>query len=64
MGNDFSAIMECEHCSHEQKLTSGYNDAYYHNNVIPAMTCGSCGKNRVGVITEVNNHTGTVHVAA
>lgn len=42
--NDFTAIMECEHCGHEHKLTTGYDDDNYHNNVIPAMKCGSCGK--------------------
>lgn len=64
MSNDFSAIMECEHCSHEQKLSSGYDDDYYHSRVIPAMTCCSCGKNRAGIAPEVKNHAGTVHVAA
>ena len=41
---DFCADMVCEHCGHEEKLTSGYDDTYYHENVIPAMTCKSCGK--------------------
>lgn len=46
--NDFSAIMECEHCQSEHKLITGYNDDNYHQNVIPAMKCKSCGKNRAG----------------
>ena len=48
MGNDFHAIMECEHCSGTQKLSSGYHDNYYHTKVIPGMFCGSCKKNRDG----------------
>lgn len=41
---DFSADMECEHCGAESRLTSGYDDAHYHQNVIPNMECPSCGK--------------------
>lgn len=44
--NDFSAILECEHCGHEQKLNSGYNDDYYHTKVMPKMKCDKCGKSR------------------
>jgi transcription elongation factor Elf1 len=40
---DFTAIYECEHCGHE-KEGSGYDDAYFHKNVIPNMECGKCGK--------------------
>lgn len=46
--NDFTAIMECEHCGNTLKLISGYDDRYYHDNVIPAMTCKACGKDRQG----------------
>lgn len=41
---DFSATMECEHCGHESHLSSGYDDANYHQNVIPEMECPECGK--------------------
>lgn len=41
---DFSAIMKCEFCNHEQDLNSGYDDRNYHDNVIPNMKCKSCGK--------------------
>ena len=41
---DFTADLECEHCDHVQKLKTGYDDANYHNNVIPAMKCEACGK--------------------
>ena len=46
--NDFSADMECEHCGHIAKLTTGYHDNFYHRRVIPAMSCKACGKNRAG----------------
>ena len=41
---DFRADMECEHCGHESKLTSGYDDTFYHTQVIPNMKCEKCGK--------------------
>ena len=40
---DFWAVYKCEHCGHEQKGT-GYDDAHFHQNVIPKMKCKSCGK--------------------
>jgi len=40
---DFSAIYECEHCGHTEEK-SGYDDRYFHQEVIPAMGCGKCGK--------------------
>jgi len=40
---DFWAIYECEHCGHTQK-GSGYDDANFHQNVIPKMVCKKCGK--------------------
>lgn len=46
--NDYAAIMECEHCGATQKDMRGYDDAYYHDHVIPAMHCMSCGKTRDG----------------
>lgn len=39
---DFWAIYECEHCGATEK-GSGYDDSFYHQNVIPQMTCKSCG---------------------
>jgi galactose-1-phosphate uridylyltransferase len=47
-GYNFSARMECEHCGHTAKITSGYHDNHYHARVIPAMRCRKCGKNRAG----------------
>jgi transcription elongation factor Elf1 len=40
---DFRAIYECEHCG-STKEASGYDDAYFHKNVIPEMACEKCGK--------------------
>lgn len=62
MGNDFSAIMECEHCGHTQRIMIGYDDSYYHNKVIPAMTCQACKKNRSGEIPVESNDFGTKSV--
>jgi ribosomal protein L37AE/L43A len=40
---DFIAIYECEHCG-VTKQASGYDDAYFHQTVIPDMVCDKCGK--------------------
>lgn len=41
---DFWATMECEHCGNAEINVSGYDDAYFHANVIPDMKCKQCGK--------------------
>ena len=41
---DFWAIYICEHCGYETKKESGYDDANFHQNVIPKMKCIKCGK--------------------
>jgi len=40
---DFRAIYECEHCGVTHEGT-GYDDSYFHQNVIPDMECKKCGK--------------------
>ena len=40
---DFTAIYECEHCGHTEK-GYGYDDANFHQNVIPSMKCKKCNK--------------------
>lgn len=40
---DFAAIYECEHCGNTLK-GHGYDDDYFHMNVIPTMKCDRCGK--------------------
>ncbi len=41
---DFTVIMKCEFCGDEHKLTSGYDDENYYENVIPDMKCSKCKK--------------------
>ena len=53
--NDFTAYMFCEHCGETQKLNTGYNDANYHDNVIPAMVCPSCRRRRDGEVVPCVN---------
>ena len=40
---DFHAVYECDHCGHTTE-GYGYDDANFHNNVIPEMKCDKCGK--------------------
>lgn len=38
---DFTAVYVCEHCG-ATKTDSGYDDAYFHQTVIPGMRCEAC----------------------
>ena len=40
---DFTAVYKCEHCGHERK-DCGYDDANFHQNVIPKMKCDKCNE--------------------
>jgi len=40
---DFTAEYECEFCGARQQ-GHGYDDSYFHEQVIPNMECGGCGK--------------------
>jgi DNA-directed RNA polymerase subunit RPC12/RpoP len=40
---DFTAIYQCEGCGAEH-TGGGYDDDYFHDNVIPEMKCKACGK--------------------
>jgi len=55
---DFSAIMQCEFCQHEQINDAGYDDRYYHDNVIPQMKCHKCGESTISKGGEID-HTPT-----
>lgn len=44
---DFTAIMECEFCKDTIKDASGYDDNYYHENVIPNIKCKKCGHSTI-----------------
>ena len=41
---DFRADYICEHCEHVEKNKPGYDDANFHQNVIPDMKCEKCGE--------------------
>lgn len=40
---DFEAEYECEGCGNVC-VGKGYDDANFHQNVIPSMTCPQCGE--------------------
>ena len=40
---DFTALFKCEFCGYEYK-SHGYDDDNFHQNVVPAIICKSCGK--------------------
>ena len=40
---DFTATYVCQHCGAE-KIGRGYDDAFFHERVIPSMVCDRCGK--------------------
>ena len=44
---DFRAVYECEHCGHEE-IGKGYDDANFHQNVIPSWLCPKCEKRADG----------------
>ena len=39
---DYTALMECEFCGHQEMDNGGYDDRNYHDNVIPNFKCGKC----------------------
>lgn len=50
---DFRAIYECSHCENTVE-GSGYDDANFHENVIPNMACAKCGKTGGGPSTRAD----------
>jgi len=40
---DFRAIYECEHCGYTYEGI-GYDDSYFHQEVVPNKKCPKCGK--------------------
>lgn len=52
---DFCADIECESCGHKDKITSGYDDSNYYNNVVPDMKCNGCGKSTKDIGTAPDN---------
>lgn len=47
-GRDLYGWLVCEHCETPVKLVGGYDDNHWHDNVLPAYHCKTCGKNRAG----------------
>jgi len=41
---DFRADFICEGCGAKQLDRSGYDDSYFHSEVIPKMKCKKCGE--------------------
>lgn len=41
---DFYADYKCQFCNNIEHNKSGYDDSYFHNEVIPNMKCKKCGK--------------------
>lgn len=50
---DFLARYECENCGYEF-TENGYDDRYFHDEVIPNMSCPHCHKTRndLGIVSE------------
>ena len=46
---DFCADYECEGCGHIEKNQRGYDDANFHQNVIPTMVCKQCGQSAISL---------------
>lgn len=51
---DFYADYECEDCGNVVNK-SGYDDRYFHDDIIPNMKCNKCGKSRndLGIVEEL-----------
>lgn len=49
----FWAIYECQFCGHEIRGV-GYDNTYFHKDVIPDMECPECGKSTNSDSTEHN----------
>lgn len=47
---DFTGTYACPHCGYEHE-GQGYDDDYFHHDVIPTMVCPKCGKTGGGPIT-------------
>lgn len=41
---DMRANMQCESCNHIEEQVYVYDDANFHENVIPNMKCEKCGE--------------------
>jgi hypothetical protein len=48
IGRDLYGTLQCEHCDSLQELVGGYDDSHWHDRVLPAFHCATCGRNREG----------------
>ena len=55
-GTDFYATYICEHCDHITDKLPGYDDANFHENVIPKRHCQKCEKRRDGTLKKENTN--------
>jgi hypothetical protein len=44
---DFDADIVCEFCGNQEKLIGGYDDTFYHTQVLPNKECSKCNKSTV-----------------
>lgn len=56
---DFKAIYRCGHCGHETE-GKGYDDANFHESVIPDMTCPDCKKKEPAVTSAPDVPAGVI----
>lgn len=52
---DFQAVYECQFCGETMKA-GGYDDAFFHNEVIPKMRCEKCHKSVENDGSELDEH--------
>ena len=61
-GNDFTAVIGCEHCGEYTTLRYGYDDAFYHAHVIPSIKCPYCGLDTRGRSSGVDDGVNGIEV--
>lgn len=54
---DFAGIFACPHCGYEHE-SWGYDDTYFHHDVIPTIKCPKCGKTGGGPVTNPTTPAG------
>lgn len=56
---DFTATILCENCGNIETMKNGYDDRYFHDNVMPAKKCAVCNLSRNDIIAEMQAPTPT-----
>lgn len=54
---DFYADYKCEECGHIENHISGYDDTYFHTEVVPAMKCKKCNKSSIDLNSTIEDRT-------